>query len=264
MNSIISTDDHDSIMSVDDLVERIHSIYALSNIKYHINEYLNNISDEIFKIDFKTISFLYKNNNCFDDLYAEIINKKNHKVYCIIGMLYFYDFVFENHNKKKAFELFQKANELGNSSAMVYLGSMYYHGEYVKKDIKKAFELFQKASDFGNIDAIEDIIKFDHNIYGSEILKISITNKILNDAQLKILNSMVSNLNSEKNIRICENKLSEIYVTHNKIQILHPIENLDINWAHIIAIRIKLYKLLNYNSVYIPRDIIELITEYYV
>jgi len=153
---------------------------------------------------------------------------------------------------------------LGNSCAMTYLGHMYENGEYVKKDIKKAFELFQKASKLGNSGAIRKIIKFDHNIYDNEILKISITNKELNDVQLKILNSMVSNLNSEKNIRICENKLSEIYVTHNKIQILHPIENLDINWAHTIVIRIKLCKLLRYNSVYVPRDLIELITEYYV
>ena len=66
-----------------------------------------------------------------------------------------------------------------------------------------------------------------------QILKINTTDKKLNDVQLKILNSMICELDSEKNMRTYRNKLSEIYVAHNKIQILHLIEDLNINCAHI-------------------------------
>ena len=47
---------------------------------------------------------------------------------------------------KKAYELYSKADSLGDNRATAKLGQMYYYGYYVEKDYKKAFDLLSKAS----------------------------------------------------------------------------------------------------------------------
>jgi TPR repeat protein len=52
-------------------------------------------------------------------------------------------------NYKKAFELYQKVANLGNSNAhnaQNNLAIMYKNGQAVNKDYRKAFELYQKAA----------------------------------------------------------------------------------------------------------------------
>ncbi|GBC02992.1 hypothetical protein RclHR1_04920001 [Rhizophagus clarus] len=48
---------------------------------------------------------------------------------------------------RKAFELYQKAANLGNNIAQFNLAFMYDKGEYVDKDDDKAFELFKKSAE---------------------------------------------------------------------------------------------------------------------
>ena len=58
---------------------------------------------------------------------------------------------------KKAVELWQKAADLGNTSAMCNLALMYKNGDYVDKNMKKAVELWQKAADLGDMNAINNL-----------------------------------------------------------------------------------------------------------
>ncbi|RIA98189.1 hypothetical protein C1645_813042 [Glomus cerebriforme] len=53
-------------------------------------------------------------------------------------------------DKQKAFELYQKAADLGDASGVNYLGVCYKNGIGTSIDIQKAFELYQKAADLGD------------------------------------------------------------------------------------------------------------------
>ena len=55
---------------------------------------------------------------------------------------------------EKATELYQKAADLRNASAMYNLGCLYEDGNGVPKSIEKAVELYHKAADLGKISAI--------------------------------------------------------------------------------------------------------------
>ena len=53
-------------------------------------------------------------------------------------------------DKHKAFELYERASEMGNSNAIYALGVCYEHGDGVEQDKHKSFELNQRASEMGN------------------------------------------------------------------------------------------------------------------
>ncbi|CAB4413984.1 unnamed protein product [Rhizophagus irregularis] len=59
--------------------------------------------------------------------------------------------------RKKAFELSQKAADLGNSAGICNLAYCYMYGIGTDIDKKKAFELFQKAAELGNASGISDL-----------------------------------------------------------------------------------------------------------
>ena len=63
----------------------------------------------------------------------------------------------KNKDYAKAIEYYSKAVEKNHIKAMNYLASMYLEGNGVKKDEVKAFELFQKAADLGNAVAMYNI-----------------------------------------------------------------------------------------------------------
>lgn len=56
-------------------------------------------------------------------------------------------------NYRKAFEYYNLAAQSGDDVAVNNLGSLYYSGVGVRKDIDRAAELFAKASDLGNTEA---------------------------------------------------------------------------------------------------------------
>ena len=51
---------------------------------------------------------------------------------------------------KKAAKIYKRAVELGNVSAMLELGCLYYHGDGVKRNWKKALELYRRAGERGD------------------------------------------------------------------------------------------------------------------
>ena len=57
-------------------------------------------------------------------------------------------------NDEMAFELFNKAAQMGNAYAMQNVGSMYAGGLFVKQDQSKALEWFEKSIEAGNAGAL--------------------------------------------------------------------------------------------------------------
>lgn len=57
----------------------------------------------------------------------------------------------------KAFELLQKAANLGYLDGIYGLGLLYAEGKGVKRDYSKAFELLQKASNLGHVDSMYNL-----------------------------------------------------------------------------------------------------------
>lgn len=70
-----------------------------------------------------------------------------------LGYMYLYGVNGVDINYKKAFEYYELAAKNGDSVAINNLGSLYYSGTGVRKDVFKAAQLFAQASDAGNIDA---------------------------------------------------------------------------------------------------------------
>lgn len=56
-------------------------------------------------------------------------------------------------NYTKAIEYYEKAGNLNNSYALVYLGQIFEAGKIVDKNLTKAFEFYDKAAKFGNLNA---------------------------------------------------------------------------------------------------------------
>ena len=55
----------------------------------------------------------------------------------------------DDGNYKKAFELYQKAADMGSMDAVAGLGWCYYNGNGVEKDLEKALEYYSEAADAG-------------------------------------------------------------------------------------------------------------------
>ncbi len=69
-------------------------------------------------------------------------------------MGYYYHFgIGTGINKKKAFELYQKAANLEHSMAQYNLAYMYENGDGIMKDIDKALYWYNKSAKQGNQDS---------------------------------------------------------------------------------------------------------------
>ncbi|RIA82399.1 kinase-like domain-containing protein [Glomus cerebriforme] len=60
-------------------------------------------------------------------------------------------------NKQKAFEFFQKSTNLGNTYGINNLGYCYQHGNGTSIDKPKAFELYKKAANLGNSNGMNNL-----------------------------------------------------------------------------------------------------------
>ncbi|RIA79450.1 hypothetical protein C1645_840659, partial [Glomus cerebriforme] len=57
-------------------------------------------------------------------------------------------------NRRRAFELYQKAADLGNARGIINLAYCYHRGIGTNVDKQKAFELFQKAANLEDADGL--------------------------------------------------------------------------------------------------------------
>lgn len=58
------------------------------------------------------------------------------------------------HDSKKAFILYQKAAEAGDTKSMLKMADYYSYGQFVKQDSQKSKEFFQRALDLGDTEAM--------------------------------------------------------------------------------------------------------------
>ena len=70
-----------------------------------------------------------------------------------LGYMYLYGVNGVEVNYKKAYEYYKLAAENGDSVAINNLGSLYYSGTGVRRDVFQAAQLFAQASDLGNMDS---------------------------------------------------------------------------------------------------------------
>ncbi|PKK62195.1 kinase-like protein [Rhizophagus irregularis] len=116
----------------------------------------NNFEDN-FNIIQKVLSYLNEQNITLREINNLLLNNQNNSnsIY-LIGK--FNDLgIGISVNVQKAFELYQKAADLGNVFGINDLGYCYQYGIGTDIDEKKAFELFQKVADLGSSSGINNL-----------------------------------------------------------------------------------------------------------
>ncbi|CAB4414023.1 unnamed protein product [Rhizophagus irregularis] len=172
------------MMNTDDIETSISSNNISENSFNMIMNDIINLSDEYDDNEIKKQKIsIYLNSH--DITLHEINNLSNQDDSNSIVLLGIISYLGINTNvdKKKAFELFQKASELGNSSGiynianlgnafgMNNLGYCYENGIGTDIDKKKVFEIYQKAADLGNLFGINNLGYCYENGVGTDIDK---------------------------------------------------------------------------------------------
>jgi TPR repeat protein len=102
-------------------------------------------------------NYLNNYNVTSQEIYKWLLNSQDNSNYVfLLGV--FYNFGIEvNVDKQKAFELYQNAANLGDTSGIISLGYCYEKGIGTGVNRKKAFELYQKAANLGNPRGIRNL-----------------------------------------------------------------------------------------------------------
>jgi TPR repeat protein len=153
-NSIIQNFNKINIKELEPTVQNTSSGEDLSILIYllvnHILKKLNRGEEE--KVIRRYI-INYIENFMIDISSLFLINPYDSDLIYLLGYLN-YNGIETNVNKQKAFELYQKAAELGNIIAQLELTDIYIHGKGIGKNYIKAFELSEKLAKEGNPNAI--------------------------------------------------------------------------------------------------------------
>ncbi|GES93565.1 kinase-like domain-containing protein [Rhizophagus clarus] len=120
-----------------------------------IVNFLENNSNEIGKQ--KVLNYLNNQNITLQELNDLLLNNQNNPNYIFLLGEFSYLGIGTDIDKKKAFELYQKAADLGNADGINNLGDCYLDGIGTDIDKKKAFELYQKAADLGDASGIYNL-----------------------------------------------------------------------------------------------------------
>ncbi|GES93409.1 kinase-like domain-containing protein [Rhizophagus clarus] len=110
-----------------------------------ITNFLKNNSNEIGKQE--VLNYLKNQNITLQEINNLLLNDQNNSNYIFLLGNFNYLGIGTDSDKKKAFELYQKAANLGNVIGINNLGYYYQSGIGTDVDKKKAFELFQMAAD---------------------------------------------------------------------------------------------------------------------
>jgi TPR repeat protein len=98
--------------------------------------------------------YLNNHNVTLQEFYNWLLNDQNNSNSIVLLGDFNYLGIGTSVNEQKAFELYQKAANLGNAVGIANLGYCYENGIETNTDEKKAFELYQKAANLGNRFAI--------------------------------------------------------------------------------------------------------------
>src|ERR1044072_6373811 len=130
----------------------------------NINENISNLNiviDELFKLMLKEINegkegnvikkhvLNYINNRkiILQEIYNWLLNNQNHLNAIYLHGYFNYHGIETNMNLQNAFELYQKAAELGSIVAQFDLVNMYIYGKGTDKNYDKAFKLLNKLAE---------------------------------------------------------------------------------------------------------------------
>ncbi|EXX54171.1 uncharacterized protein OCT59_027379 [Rhizophagus irregularis] len=137
--------------------KKIESSISLSNqfensFDMIVNDMINLLDyDSIEEGKQKLLTCLNSHNITLQEYNNLLLNNQNSSnSLVLLGQLNFLG-VGMSINKQKAFQLNQKAADLGNAFGICILGYYYIKGIGTDIDKKKAFELLQKAADLGNL-----------------------------------------------------------------------------------------------------------------
>ncbi|POG66361.1 kinase-like domain-containing protein [Rhizophagus irregularis DAOM 181602=DAOM 197198] len=158
LSQVIQNFDMIDMINTEELEPTLSSINQFKdnfNIEVNIMFNLFNDSDEIGKQ--KILSYLNEQNITLQEINNLLLNDQNnsHSIY-LLGKFNHLGIGISVDNQK-AFELYQKAADLGNSSGINDLGYCYLNGIGTGIDKKKAFELYQKAAELGNSSGINNL-----------------------------------------------------------------------------------------------------------
>ncbi|POG69185.1 kinase-like domain-containing protein [Rhizophagus irregularis DAOM 181602=DAOM 197198] len=125
-----------------------------NNFDTMVNEILTIIFNDYNEVIKRNVLNYLNNHNItlqeFNNLLLD--NQNNSNSLALLGECNLYG-IGTDIDRKKAFESYQKAADLGNSFGIICLGYCYRNGTGTDIDNKKAFELYQKAADLGNSSA---------------------------------------------------------------------------------------------------------------
>ncbi|RGB40152.1 kinase-like domain-containing protein [Rhizophagus diaphanus] len=123
------------------LFENNFSLIADKIIKDILNKHIN--KKEIQEI----LNYLKEQNTTPQEIYNWLLDNQNNSNYLDLLGNFYYSGIGTNINKQKAFELFQRAADLGNNIAYYDLGNCYRCGYGTDKDYNKAFECYKKSAE---------------------------------------------------------------------------------------------------------------------
>ncbi|PKY61462.1 HCP-like protein, partial [Rhizophagus irregularis] len=170
LSQVIQNFDMIDMINTKELEPTLSSINQFKDnfdIKVNIMFNLFNDSDEIGKQKILRIGINVDNQKAFE-LYQKAADLGNSSGINDLGYCYL-NGIGTGNDKKKAFELYQKAAELGNSSGINNLGDCYQYGIGTDINNKKAFELYQKAAELGNSSGINSLGYCYRNGIGTDI-----------------------------------------------------------------------------------------------
>jgi TPR repeat protein len=101
--------------------------------------------------------FLNNHNVTLQEIYKWLLNNQNYSNSIFLLGLFNHCGIEINVDKQKAFELYEKAANLGNAFATDNLGNCYEDGIGTYVNRKKAFELYKKSANMGNVSGINNL-----------------------------------------------------------------------------------------------------------
>ncbi|GBB94540.1 hypothetical protein RclHR1_23780001 [Rhizophagus clarus] len=143
-------------------------VAKLNELNYNRNnKNFNAMVDEIVDLSNKIkddekekqniLNYLDNNNVTSQEIYNWILNDQNNSNSIVLLGDFNYLGIGINADKRKAFELYQKAANLGNAFGLISLGYCYQYGIGTSINKSKVFESYQKAANLGNLYGINSL-----------------------------------------------------------------------------------------------------------
>ncbi|CAB4414042.1 unnamed protein product [Rhizophagus irregularis] len=141
--------------TVEQIVVKLKALNSISQFNNNFSEivdeivnFSNNMEDDEERQN--VLNYLNNRNINPQEIYNWLLNNQNNSnSFVLLGDFNYYG-IGISVNEKKAFELYQKAANLGNVIGIANLAYCHYNGIGTDIEKKKAFKLFQKAANLGN------------------------------------------------------------------------------------------------------------------